>query len=155
MKIKLGRVTLHTGMLFSEFQNEFQNAFHLSNPYEVNETTIATAFINTYYEQDGKKYRGYAEMYFSRLPNGDGVLDRIRGSYNEIRYNITMIPRRRDQDTRYYGHKELLESLLGKPTEETNEYVKYQRDGGYIICRQFLSGPKMYSGGYIEMFFNH
>ena len=65
MKIKLGRVTLHTGMLFSEFQNKFQNAFHLSNPYEVNETTIATAFINAYYEQDGKKYRGYAEMFFN------------------------------------------------------------------------------------------
>lgn len=85
----------------------------------------------------------------------EGILDRIRCRYSKVRYSSTMIPRRRDQDARYYGHKELLESLLGKPTEETDECVKYQRDGGYIICRQFLSGPKMYSGGYIEMFFNH
>jgi len=112
-------------------------------------TRDSFSILNGFFYYGDERYEGYAEMYFSK----NGRLVSIDYLWDEARQGVLWFPRKVIQDVRYNNHLVLLKKLLGDPDEETDTFVRYNYDDGYIECKQILSGPETFQGAWIEIHF--
>ena len=103
-----------------------------------NEQTIKHFLIRLYFKKTGEIY------YLShlRLLNTDIV------TWN------TIFPRSEDQDARYIGHLELLQSWYGEPNTLSENEFSYKLDGVTAKCKRELNGKAKFTDGYVNYYFS-
>ena len=149
MTLQFNECAFSNGLSYEEFRklsltNISQELEHYSK-----DTYIVDGLL--YKMKNGQRF--VARVFFKKQPNGSFILSQLRlgASCGD---HVTIFPRKEDQDLRFNKHLEIMESLLGEPSELTEQSFLYQFEDGYVKCDKIESGSEKYTDGYLNFYFN-
>ena len=97
--------------------------------------------------------RFVARIFFKKHSDGSFILSQLRlgASCGD---HVTIFPRKEDQDIRFNKHLEIMESLLGEPSELTEDFFVYQFEDRRVECKKIVNGSEKYTDGYLNFYFD-